>query len=93
MWPGVVLQRGIEKRNSLLGWSALEYSPVCAQHEKMRGRLAKDIGQGHKNVVPFARGYKTTENSNLEHLEKEDGSFQAMRGQQTPLAIKKRRLR
>lgn len=37
-------------------------------------------------------GYKTTENSNLEHLEKEDGSFQAMRGQQTLLAIKKLRL-
>lgn len=37
-------------------------------------------------------GYKTAENSNLEHLEKEDGSFQALRGQQTPLAIKKLRL-
>lgn len=37
-------------------------------------------------------GYKTTENSNLEHLEKEDGSFQAMRHQQTPLVIKNLRL-
>lgn len=37
-------------------------------------------------------GYKTTENSNLEHLEKEDRSFQAMRGWQIQLTTKNLRL-
>lgn len=73
-------------------WNILQSGPSMRKREEDWQR-AQDKGIRMRcHLQEDTEDYKTAENSNLEHLEKEDGSFQAMRGQQTPLAIKKLRL-